>query len=95
MNSAARQTLRELRSLGNIQTYLCTAKAELASDPCDEKLRAFIVMIECLLSEEKAKLIDASLGCQEPIPGVRLFPVSGAVDDRPTDPAIAARLTKV
>jgi hypothetical protein len=56
MNAAARQTLRELRALGNIQTYLRTARAELASNPCDESLRAFIAVVEALLAAEKAKL---------------------------------------
>ena len=56
MNAAARQTLRELRSLGNIQTYLRTARAELASNPSDEPLRAFIAVVEALLAAEKAKL---------------------------------------
>lgn len=57
MNRAARQTLRELRSLRNIETYLRTAKAELASDPCDDTLRAFIEIVEALLRDEKAKLV--------------------------------------
>lgn len=56
MNADARRTLRELRSLGNIEVYLRTAKAELASDPCDERLRAFIGLVEELLREEKARL---------------------------------------
>jgi hypothetical protein len=56
MNAEARQTLRELQSLTNIGTYLRTAKAELASNPCDDKLRAFIDVVENLLKEEKAKL---------------------------------------
>jgi hypothetical protein len=56
MNFAARQTLRELRSLSNIEMYLRTAKAELASNPCDEKLRAFIEVVEALLRDERAKL---------------------------------------
>lgn len=56
MNPAARQTLRELRSLGNIEQYLRTAKAELASDPCDDRLRAFIELIEGLLNEERARI---------------------------------------
>jgi len=56
MNRAARQTLRELRSLRNIETYLRTAKAELASDPFDDTLRAFIEIVEALLRDEKAKL---------------------------------------
>lgn len=57
MNATARQTLTELRSLGNIEKYLRTAKAELASNPCDERLRAFIELVEGLLRDEKAKLI--------------------------------------
>jgi hypothetical protein len=56
MNAAARQTLTELRSLGNIQMYLHTAKAELASNPRDERLRDFIELVEGLLGDEKAKL---------------------------------------
>jgi len=56
MNHAARQTLTELRSLSNIEKYLGTAKAELASNPCDDRLRAFIELIESLLRDEKAKL---------------------------------------
>jgi len=59
MNRAARQTLRELRSLRNIETYLRTAKAELASDPCDDTLRAFIEIVEALLRDEKAKLVSS------------------------------------
>jgi hypothetical protein len=57
MNPEARRTLRELRSLGNIEVYLRTAKAELASDPCDERLKAFIEVVEELLREEKARLV--------------------------------------
>jgi hypothetical protein len=57
MNPEARRTLRELRSLGNIEVYLRTAKAELASDPCDERLKAFITVVEQLLREEKARLV--------------------------------------
>ena len=56
MNGVARQTLRELRSLRNIETYLRTAKAELASNPRDDTLRAFIEIVEALLREETAKL---------------------------------------
>jgi hypothetical protein len=59
MNAVARQTLRELRSLRNIETYLRTAKAELASNPCDDALRAFIVIVEDLLRNECAKLAHA------------------------------------
>ena len=56
MNAEARQTLRELQSLNNIQKYLLTAKAELASNPCDERLRAFIELVDGLLRDERAKL---------------------------------------
>jgi len=58
MKAHARQTLHELRSLGNIEKYLRSAKAELASDPCDEQLRAFIELVEQLLRDEKAKLVS-------------------------------------
>jgi hypothetical protein len=58
MSPEARRTLRELRSLGNIEVYLRTAKAELASDPCDERLRAFIELVEELLRDEKARLTN-------------------------------------
>jgi hypothetical protein len=57
MHPQARQTLQELRSLTNIEKYLNAARAELASDPCDERLRAFIVVVEGLLKEEKGKLV--------------------------------------
>jgi len=56
MNAAARRTLRELRFLGNIEAYLRAAKTELASDPTDSTLRAFIELIETLLRDERAKL---------------------------------------
>ena len=49
MHPQARQTLRELRSLTNIEKYLKSANAELASDLRDERLRAFIAVIEGLL----------------------------------------------
>jgi hypothetical protein len=58
MHPQARQTLQELRLLTNIETYLKTARAELASNPGDERLRAFIETIEDLLREEKAKLVQ-------------------------------------
>jgi hypothetical protein len=35
-------------------------RAELASDPCDERLRAFIAVVEGLLREEKGKLIQTA-----------------------------------
>ena len=60
MHPQARQTLRELRSLTNIETYLKTARAELASDPCDERLRAFIAVVEGLLRKEKVKLTQTT-----------------------------------
>jgi hypothetical protein len=66
MNAVARQTLRELRSLRNIETYLRTAKAELASNPCDDTLRAFIGIVEELLRNECAKLADAGASGGQP-----------------------------
>jgi hypothetical protein len=56
MNPAARSTLRELRSLGNLKKYLQAARAELASDPGDEPLRAFVELAEGLLRDEQMKL---------------------------------------
>ena len=61
MHPQARRTLQELRSLTNIEKYLNAARAELASDPCDERLRAFIEAVEELLREEKAKFISSSV----------------------------------
>jgi hypothetical protein len=60
MPPQARQTLQELRLLTNIETYLKTSRAELASNPCDEKLREFIEAVEELLREEKAKLVQTA-----------------------------------
>jgi hypothetical protein len=57
MNPAARTTLRELRSLGNLEKYLHAARAELASDPSDEPLRAFVELVEGLLRDEREKLV--------------------------------------
>lgn len=59
MNASARQTLKELRSLGNIEAYLRAAKTELASDPTDDTLRAFVELVEGLLRDERAKLQTA------------------------------------
>ena len=58
MNAAARQILREIHSLQRIEDYLRIAKAELASDPSDDRLRAFIVVVEDLLEQEKSKLLS-------------------------------------
>jgi hypothetical protein len=68
MHPQARQTLRELHSLTKIETYLRTARAELASDPCDKGLRAFIAIVESLLRQEKTKLALIRDICLE-IPG--------------------------
>ena len=53
---ASRKTLQELRSLSNVEKYLQTARAELASHPCDDRLRAFFAPVESLFREEKDKL---------------------------------------
>jgi hypothetical protein len=65
MQPEVRQTLRELRLLTNIEKYLKSARAELASDPCDERLRAFIAVVESLLIEEKTKLAIVRDACPE------------------------------
>jgi hypothetical protein len=59
-DAQARQTLQELRSLSNIEKYLKSARAELASNPCDDRLSAFIVAVESLLLQEKDKLEQLS-----------------------------------
>jgi len=61
MNVPAQQTLSELCSLTNIGRYLRAAKAELASSPCDEQLRAFIAVVEDLLRDEKSKLSNPAV----------------------------------
>ena len=61
MRQEARTTLRELRSLQRFDEYIRIARAELASDPNNDRLRAFIEMIEALVREEKAKLIPSEI----------------------------------
>lgn len=60
MHPHARQTPRELRSLTNIEKYLKSARAELASDACDERLRALIAVVEGLLREEMVKVVQTN-----------------------------------
>jgi hypothetical protein len=57
MHPQARQTLRDIHRLQRFEDYIRCAHAELASDPSNTKLRAFIDMIEALVREEKAKLL--------------------------------------
>ena len=57
MHREARQTLREIRSLQRFEDYIRIARAELASDPDNDRLRAFIDMIQTLVSEEKARFL--------------------------------------
>ena len=57
MHPQARQTLRDIHSLQRFENYIQCARAELASDPGNTKLRAFIDMIETLVRQEKAKLL--------------------------------------
>jgi hypothetical protein len=47
----------ELRSISNTERYLRIAKAEQASSPCGERLRAFMELVEGLLREEMERLI--------------------------------------
>jgi hypothetical protein len=60
MHPQARQTLREIHSLQRFENYIRCARAELASDPSNAKLRAFIDMIEVMVREEKANLLQAA-----------------------------------
>jgi hypothetical protein len=56
MHPQARQTLREIHTLQRFENYVRCARAELASDPSNTKLSAFINMIEMMVREKKAKL---------------------------------------
>jgi hypothetical protein len=59
MHREARQTLREIHSLQRFEDYIRIARAELASDPGNDRLRAFIDMIEALVREEKARFLGS------------------------------------
>ena len=64
-------TLRKLRSLGNIESYLKTARAELVSDPCDERLRAsYLPVLPRLV--RRGDLIAASRCCTSRLPRLRM-----------------------
>jgi hypothetical protein len=56
MRLEARQTLREIHTLQRCENYLRNARMELVNDPTNDRLRAFIDMIESLVRDEKAKL---------------------------------------
>lgn len=56
MRHEARQTLRDIHTLQRFENYLRNARMELASDPTNDRLRAFIDMIESLVRDEKVKL---------------------------------------
>ena len=58
MHHEARHTLREIHCLQRFENYIRCARAELASDPSNDRLRVFIDMIELLVREEKAKLLQ-------------------------------------
>lgn len=59
MNTEAERTLREIRQLQCFDDYIRIARAELASDPGNERWRTFIDMIETLVREEKTKLMQS------------------------------------
>jgi len=58
MHTQALQTLGEIHSLQRFENYIRCARAELASDPGNDRLRVFIDMIESLVCEERAKLVQ-------------------------------------
>lgn len=60
MRPEARKTLAELRALSRFDDYVKIARAELASDPANVQLRAWIETVDGLVTDEKAKLIPAA-----------------------------------
>lgn len=59
MKHEARKTLAELRALSRFDDYVKIARAELASDPDNAQLRAWIEAVDGFVTDEKAKLIPA------------------------------------
>ena len=57
MRHEALQTLRVIRSIKRFDDYLSIARAELAGDPSNCHLCAFVKTVETV-REEKAKLIQ-------------------------------------
>ena len=60
MRHEARKTLAELRALSRFDDYVKIARAELASDPENKQLRAWIEAVDGFVTDEKAKLIPAA-----------------------------------
>lgn len=59
MRHEARKTLADLRALSRFDDYMKIARAELASDPDNVQLRAWIEAVDELVTDEKAKLLPA------------------------------------
>lgn len=59
MQAQARDTLAEIGVIQRLETYVCCARAELASDPGNDLLREFIRLNEALARKERAKLAQA------------------------------------
>lgn len=60
MNTAARQTLTDIRTIQRLESYVRCARAELASNPRDELLREFIRINEALIREERERLLNVA-----------------------------------
>ena len=58
MRHEALQTLRVIRSIKRFDEYVIIARAELAGDPENRHLCAFVKTVETLVRDEKAKLIE-------------------------------------
>ena len=56
MHAQAREALAEIRQIQRLESYVCCARAELASDPGNELLREFIRLNEALARKERARL---------------------------------------
>jgi hypothetical protein len=59
MKPEARKTLANLHTLSRCENYLLCARAELASDPGNDRLRAFVVLIDAMVEKEKRQLLLA------------------------------------
>ena len=60
MRPEARKALADLRALSRFDDYMKIARAELASDPHNAQLRAWIDTVDGLVTDEKAKLLPAA-----------------------------------
>ena len=58
MRHEALQALRVIRSIKRLSDCAAIARAELADDPTNKNLAAFVTMVEKLARDAKTKLLD-------------------------------------